>query len=409
MTDLEVDAERLRRRFERYSEFGATDDGGLHRLALTDEDAAVRDRFVSDLEALGLDVTVDEMGNVFGRREGTDPEADPVLVGSHLDSQPYGGRYDGQLGVLAALETVRAMDDAGVETERPIAVVNWTNEEGARFEEPMLGSAVFAGETSLETAHDLTDDDGVRLGDELERIGYRGDAACEPRPVDACLELHVEQGPFLEEHGSSVGVVEGVFGMAWLRATVRGAADHAGPSPMHTRTDALAAAAEAVTKVESLPARLSDDAVATVGRIDVEPDSINVIPSEATFTVDVRSYDDDVVETAVERATREVAVAAERVGADWDVETLWRIPHAEFSPRVREAATEAAAATGVSHERIVSGAGHDAKHLNGLTDAGMLFVPSAGGTTHAESEFTPWADCVAGVRAFAETTRRLAT
>jgi N-carbamoyl-L-amino-acid hydrolase len=406
---IEIDPDRFRRSFEEYSAIGATDNDGLHRLTLTDEDAAVRDLFVSDLESLGLDVTIDEMGNVFGRREGSDPDADPVLIGSHLDSQPKGGRFDGQLGVLVALETMRALDDAGIETDRPVEIVNWTNEEGSRFESPLLGSGVFVGNTSLQEAYDLTDDDGVRLEDELERIGYKGDAPCEPRPLHSALELHIEQGPYLEEHGNAVGVVEGVYGMAWLQATIHGHADHAGPTPMHTRTDSLTAAAKAIREVESLPLRLSEDAVATVGRIDVEPDSINVIPSRTDFTIDVRSYDDDVVDRAIEEAEFEVATAADRADAEYDFEQIWHIPHTEFSPSVADAAAAAAEAVDASYERMVSGAGHDAKYLNEITDTAMLFVPSADGNTHNEAEFTPWEDCVTGAETFAEATLRLAT
>jgi N-carbamoyl-L-amino-acid hydrolase len=408
---LDIDPGRFRETFEAYSAIGATDDGGLHRLALTDADRAVRDRFRDDLDAANLDVRVDEIGNVFGRREGTDPEAAPVLVGSHLDSQPRGGRYDGQLGVLCALETLRAMDDAGVETRRPIEIVNWTNEEGVRFEHAMLGSGVFTGVLSADEARDITDDDGVRVGDELERIGYAGDHPCPPEASDvhACLELHVEQGPTLEEHGTSVGVVEGVYGMSWLRVTVDGEADHAGPTPMHTRTDALAAATEAIGKIQELPRRLSADAVSTVGRVGVEPDAINVIPSRATFTADVRSYDDAVVDRAVDAVEFEVRTACERIGATFDVEEIWRIPHTSFSESVCATVERAAAEAGVSAERIVSGAGHDAKYLDDVAETAMLFVPSADGKTHSEAEFTPWDDCVRGAQVFANATLALAT
>jgi N-carbamoyl-L-amino-acid hydrolase len=405
---LDIDADRLRETFEAYSAIGATENGGLHRLALSDADRAVRDRFADDLAALGLDVRVDRLGNMFARREGRDPDAAPVLVGSHLDSQPYGGRYDGQLGVLCALETLRAMDDAGHETRRPVEIVNWTNEEGARFEHAMLGSGVFTGVISPTEALDLTDDDGVRVGDELDRIGYAGDHPCEPHDIHAHLELHIEQGPVLEEHGTSIGVVEGIYGMSWLRVTVDGEADHAGPTPMHARTDALDAATEAIGKIQRLPSRLSADAVSTVGRLSVEPDAINVIPSRAVFTADVRSYDDAVVDRALDAVRFEVETACDRVGATADVEEVWQIPHTEFSESVCTAIESAAATVGASAERIVSGAGHDAKYLNDVTDAAMIFVPSADGKTHNEAEFTPWDDVVRGAEVFANTTAQLA-
>jgi N-carbamoyl-L-amino-acid hydrolase len=405
---LEIDPDRLRETFESYAEIGATERGGLHRLALSDEDRAARDRLRRDLEALDVTVRVDEIGNVFARRAGTDAEAAPVLVGSHLDSQPFGGRYDGQLGVVCALETLRALEDADLETRRPVELVNWTNEEGVRFEQPMLGSGAFTGVVPVEEALALTDDDGRSVGEELERIGYAGDHPCEAHDVHAHLELHIEQGPRLEEHGTSVGVVEGVFGMNWLRVTIDGEADHAGPTPMHTRTDALAAATEAVGKIGTLPTRLSEDAVTTVGRIDVEPDSINVIPSRATFTADVRSFDDETVERGVEAIRFEVDTACERVGASYDIEDLWHIPHTEFSETVCTTVEAAADEVGASAERIVSGAGHDAKYLNDLAETAMIFVPSADGKTHNEAEFTPWDDVVRGAQVFADATRRLA-
>jgi len=406
---VDIDPDRLRAAFDDYSAIGATDDDGLHRLTLSPDDQRVRDRFVSDLEDLGLSVRVDPVGNVFGRREGTDPDAAPVLVGSHLDSQPYGGRYDGQLGVLAALETLRALDDHDVETTRPVEIVNWTNEEGSRFKPALMGSGVYAGAHDLDTVLETTDDEGTTVVEALEEIGYRGDEPVGPteRP-DSFLELHVEQGPFLEEHGNAVGVVDGILGMAWLEATITGESDHAGPSPMHTRSDALVAAADVVTAVRRLSTRLGDDVVTTVGELSVEPDSINVIPSEVTFTVDLRSYDDATVDEGVEAVEAELAAACEREGVDYSLEKIWQIPHTEFSPRVRDAVEDAARETGRSYERMVGGAGHDASYVNDVTDAGMIFVPSVDGKTHNEAEFTDGDDGVAGVEFFANATRRLA-
>lgn len=404
---LTVDGDRFRERFERYSEVGATDGGGLHRLALTDADKRVRDLFRSDLEERGLDVRVDPVGNIFGRRAGTEPDADPVLVGSHLDSQPYGGRFDGQLGVLAALEAIDVLDDEGIETRRPIEVVDWTNEEGSRFPHAMLGSAVFTGTTDLDTALGLTDQDGKRLGDELERIGYAGDRSVAPFDVHAYLELHVEQGPTLDEHDTSVGVVDGVFGMAWLRVTVHGETDHAGPTPMHTRRDAMAAAADAVSEINDLPNRLSPDAIATVGEFGVEPNSVNVIPDTAEFTVDVRSFDADVVQEAVEEVESELRAACDRHGTTFEVEEMWRIPPTDFSPHVREVLDATASDLDVDYEQLVSGAGHDAKYVDEVAPTAMVFVPSVDGKTHNEGEFTDWEDCVAGANVLANAALRL--
>lgn len=405
---IDIDAERFRETFETYSDIGATEDGGLHRLTLSDEDREARDLLMEHMEALDLDIRVDELGNMYGRREGTDPDAEPVLIGSHLDSQPYGGRYDGQLGVLTALETLRAFEDAGVETERPVELVNWTNEEGSRFEQAMLGSGVAAGEVDLDHALSLEDDAGRTVEEELARIGYDGDHPARVEEAAAYLELHVEQGPKLEDEGLSVGVVDGVFGLNWMEATIEGQANHAGPTAMHDRQDALVAATNAAAEIHDLPNRLSEDAVATVGRMDVTPNSINVIPSEVTFTVDVRSYEDEVVSTAHEDVEFEVATACEREGVDYEFEQLWSIDPLEFSPVVRDAVAAGAESAGISYRHMISGAGHDANYMAQVTESGMLFVPSVDGITHAEAEFTEWDDCVNGATAYANATLELA-
>lgn len=404
---LTINENRFRESFDAYSQIGATENGGLHRLTLTDEDAAVRDQFVADLESIGLDVRIDRLGNIFGHREGTDPDADPVLIGSHLDSQPDGGRYDGQLGVLTALETLRTLDDADVETTRPIEIVNWTNEEGARFPHAMLGSAVFTGETTLDTALDLTDRDGVRLGDELERIGYAGSHPV-GFDIQSHLELHIEQGPQLDDHGTQFGVVDGVYGMVWLRAKIYGETDHAGPTPMHTRRDAMATAADAISQIQDLPNRLSTDAVTTVGEFHIEPDSVNVIPDYAEFTVDIRSYDDDVVQNAIDRVEEELDAATRRHNTTYDLAEEWRIPHTEFDRGLRDTVTTAAEDMEASYEHLLSGAGHDAKYINDIAPTAMVFVPSVDGVTHNEGEFTEWTDCVAGAQVYTNAVERLA-
>ena len=407
---LEIDPHRLRDSFERYSDIGRTENEGLHRLTLTEEDREVRNLFINDLEKLGLEVRIDEVGNIFGRREGTHSDADPLLIGSHLDSQPSGGRFDGQLGVLLALETLRTFEDHNLETNRPIEIVNWTNEEGSRFKPALMGSGTYIGEFSVDETLAQTDSDGVTVKEALEEIGYDGDVPCRPRATHhAYLELHIEQGPKLEERGLSVGVVEGVFGMSWLEATIHGESDHAGPSPMHSRKDALVAATDVVQGIRRLSNRLAEDVVTTVGELQLKPGSINVIPSEVWFTIDVRSYDDEVVGELVDRVEQELEAACAREGTSFNLEEIWRIPHTEFSTRIRETALEAAEAVGASHQEMVSGAAHDATYLNEITDTGMLFVPSVDGKTHNEAEFTEWDDVIEGANVFAETCNRLAS
>lgn len=406
--DVEIDEDRLRSRFEAYSAIGGTDAGGLHRPALGDADRTARDRFVADLEALGVETWVDELGNVFGRRPGTEPELPPVLVGSHLDSQPNGGRYDGQLGVLAALETLETFERDGLETRRPVEVVNWTNEEGARFDLACTGSGTFAGVHSTDEALGRADRDGTTIGEALERIGYDGDVPCEPRDLHAYLELHIEQGPRLETAGASVGIVSGVVGMAWLEGTIAGEADHAGTTPMYARRDALATATAALEAIRSIPSRLSSETVITTGRLTVEPGSINVIPSGVDLTFDVRSADDDAVETAIRRIESELRTAAEREGTSVEVETRFEKPATAFSAEVRTALAAAAEDLDVPAETLVSGAGHDAMYVNEIAPAGMVFVPSVDGVSHTEAEFTDWADVVAGTNVLATATSRLA-
>ncbi|WP_440989362.1 Zn-dependent hydrolase [Haloarchaeobius baliensis] len=394
--DTTVSSDRLRERFDEFNAIGATDRGGVDRPSLSDANRRARDRLVEWFEAAGLTVTVDELGNVFGRRAGRNDDLPPVLVGSHVDSQYNGGRYDGVIGVLGGLEIVETLNDAGIETERPIEVVAWSNEEGVRFQPDMLGSGAFAGKFDVEFAYDLTDKEGTRFGDELERIGYRGEAPCEPRDLHCYLELHVEQGPKLEAAGHSVGVVEGVYGFVWFDAAFEGAADHAGPTPMHQRHDALVATSDVVEAVRRIAGTGGEDLVGTVGSVDVSPNAINVIPERVDFTVDLRSYDDETVDRAAEQVRREIAHAADREGVDWDCEEVMRIESQSFDDDLVETVVDAADALDAEYTRLVSGAGHDASYLNRLCPTAMVFVPSVDGVSHTEDEFTEWEDVVAG-------------
>lgn len=400
---IEINSQRFRDSFETYSAIGATEQDGLHRLALTDSDRKARDQFATDLRNLDLDIRIDAIGNMFGRRDGTNPNATPVLIGSHLDTQPYGGRFDGQLGVLTALETLRTLEEHDIETERPIEIVNWTNEEGSRFQHAMLGSAVFIGEFDRKMALDMTDAEGTRLGDALKYIDYDGKHQIQSHDYYAYLELHVEQGPKLQEHEVSVGAVDGVFGIRWLEATIQGKTDHAGPTPMHTRHDAVATAADVISEINTLPNRLSTNTVTTVGRMRTEPDSINVVPDTAEFTIDIRSSNDATVQEATKSVETELAAACERHGTTYDLETIWQTSTTEFSPKISEIVIDAATELGVAYEHLVSGAGHDAKNLSQIMPAGMVFVPSVGGTTHNEDELTEWDDCIAGANVYANT------
>ena len=389
---MKVDRRRLELTLEELSRIGETPRGGLTRLALSDDDRRARDRVVAWMRATGLAVRVDRMGNIFGERPGTEP-LPPVMVGSHLDSVPTGGRYDGQLGVLCALEAIRALDDHGVRTRHPVTLVVFTNEEGARFQPAELASGVLAGRIPLEDAYNARDKDGIRLVDELERIGYLGPEPCAARPMRAYLELHIEQGPLLEEGGYSVGVVEGIVAISWSRVTIRGTQDHAGPTPMRTRHDALVAAADVVAGVRRLARDIvGGDMVATVGQLSVAPNIVNAIPGTVTLSVDLRDPSDAALDRALPMLERVVRQACEREGVRWELEHYWRVPSTPFDPLVVDTIERAARAAGARHRRLRSGAGHDAQYMATLGPAGMIFVPSRGGRSHCEEEFTPMDD-----------------
>ncbi|MFC6800113.1 MULTISPECIES: Zn-dependent hydrolase [unclassified Haladaptatus] len=391
---VQLDRDRFVATMKEQAQIGGTDGGGLHRLALSDEDKEIRDWFATQMEAAGLETRVDEFGNMFGRRAGTDPDAKPVLVGSHLDSQPYGGIYDGALGVIGALELIRTLNDQDVETAHPIEIVNWTNEEGSRFQPAMQGSGVWAGAHPIEEEYAKTDANGAVFEAELERIGYRGDLPAEPpEEYEAYLELHVEQGPYLEENEKDVGVVTGIVGFTWGAITFHGDADHSGPTPMHYRKDALVAAADVITAVRRIPATLGERTVGTVGYVDVKPNSINIIPDEVTITWGFRDADDDVVEEAYQRVLQEAEWAAEREGVEWEWHERMRAPSVTFADQCVNAVQQAADDLELDSMRIFSGAGHDATHMHSVCDTGMVFAVSENGKSHNESEYTSWDDC----------------
>jgi len=394
---MKIDRTRLERSIDELGRIGGTPRGGLNRLALTEEDRRARDWMVARMREAGLRVSVDRMGNIFGERPGAEP-LPPVLVGSHLDSVPTGGRYDGQLGVLCGLEVVRALNDAGLRTRRPVTLVIFTNEEGARFQPAMIASGVLAGRIALEDAYNARDRDGVRLVDALERIGYLGPEPCAPRPFRAYLELHIEQGPILEEEGLSVGVVEGIVAISWSRLTIHGVQDHAGPTPMRTRRDALVAAAEVVTGVRRIARELGGELVTTVGRLDVSPNIVNAIPGRVSLSVDMRDPQDATLERARALLDRVVAEACAREGVTYELEHYWRVPATRFDPEVVATVERAARAVGARYRRMLSGAGHDAQYMATLGPAGMIFVPSRGGRSHCEEEFTPMDDIEVGAR-----------
>ncbi len=388
---MKVNRKRLEDSILELGRIGETPRGGLTRLALTDDDKRARDQMVRWMRTAGLRVSVDQMGNIFGERPGAEP-LPPVIVGSHVDSVPTGGKYDGQLGVLCGLEAIRALDDARTRTRHPVTLAIFTNEEGARFQPAMIASGVLAGKIALEDAYNARDRDGVRLGDELERIGYLGAEPCVARPFRAYLELHIEQGPALEEEGLSVGIVDGIVAISWSRLTIHGVQDHAGPTPMRIRHDALVAAADVVTGVRRLAREIGGDLVTTVGNLTAHPNIVNAIPGRVTLSIDMRDPRGETLDRALPMLDRLVEDACAREGVTYELDHYWRVPYTAFAPDVVAAVERAAKGAGTRHRHILSGAGHDAQYMAAIGPAGMIFVPSRDGRSHCEEEFTAMDD-----------------
>ncbi|MCC6793105.1 MAG: Zn-dependent hydrolase [Thermomicrobiales bacterium] len=406
---MAIDRKRLRESLHAMARIGATERGGVTRLALTDEDRAARDLFRSWLAAARLDVRVDDLGNIYGWRIGTDPSLPPVLVGSHLDTVRHGGQLDGALGTLGALEVARALNDNGIATRRTVGVVAFTAEEGARFEPSILGPSVLTGRFAREFVYSRqARDTGATFEAELERIGYKGDPDNRPPALSAFLELHIEQGPMLAREGLEIGVVDGIVGLTWLEVTLTGQADHSGASPMAGRRDALVGAARVVTAVRDLARTLGDGAIATVGRLAVDPDVINVIPGRVTFSIDLRHADMRRVAEAVAMTRQIVARIAEEEGLEQSVAEVGHLEATRFPAQLVELVEAVARRQGRANRRIVSGAGHDSQWMARYCPTTMIFVPSRDGRSHCEEEATDWPQIVAGVEVLAEAVVRLA-
>lgn len=401
---LAVDVSRLVDRLDALAEIGPIEgvDGsrGSARLALTDEDRRGRDLVVAWMVDLGLDVRVDAIGNVIGTRAGREPGLSPVMVGSHIDTVRTGGRFDGNLGVLAGLEVVEALDRAGLVTRRPVAVAFFTNEEGARFAPDMMGSLVYAGGLALEAALDTVGIDGARVGDELARIGYQGPHPCPGPAPHAYVELHIEQGPVLEQEGRTIGVVTGVQGISWQEVVITGQSNHAGTTPMAMRHDAGYAAAEVVTFVrrlaDELGQRPGSHQVGTVGRLELQPSLVNVVAARATLTMDLRNTDEGVLQEAEQRVEAFLEELAQREGVVITTRRLARFEPVAFDERVVGLVERTAQGLGLSTMRMPSGAGHDAQMLARLAPTGMVFVPSHRGVSHNPAEHTDLSDLEAG-------------
>lgn len=384
--NLRINGDRLWASLMELAQIGATPKGGVCRLTLTDLDKQGRDLVTRWAREAGMPVTIDKIGNGFMRRPGRNNSLPPIMTGSHIDTQPTGGKFDGNYGVLAGIEVVRTLNDHGIETEAPIEVAFWTNEEGSRFVPVMMGSGVFAKAFTLEHAYAATDTEGKTVKGELERIGYIGDQEPGDHPIGAYFETHIEQGPVLEDNDKTIGVVSGVLGIRWFDCTVTGMEAHAGPTPMALRKDALLAATRIMQDVVAAAHRHPPHGRGTVGMVQVFPNSRNVIPGRVKFSIDLRNSTDELVDAMAAEVKAVADQVAKEHGVQVQIDLVSSYPAQQFHPACVEAVGRAAAKLGYSHMPAVSGAGHDAVYMAKLAPAGMIFIPCKDGISHNEIE-----------------------
>jgi N-carbamoyl-L-amino-acid hydrolase len=383
---LRINGDRLWASLMELAKIGATPKGGVCRLTLTDLDKAGRDLVLGWALEAGMSVTIDKIGNGFMRRAGRNNALPPIMTGSHIDTQPTGGKFDGNYGVLAGIEVVRTLNDHGIETEAPIEVAFWTNEEGSRFVPVMMGSGVFAKAFTLEHAYAATDTEGKSVKDELTRIGYIGDQEPGDHPIGAYFETHIEQGPVLEDHDITIGVVQGVLGIRWFDCTVTGMEAHAGPTPMALRKDAMQVATHLMQEVVASALHHAPHGRGTVGMVQVHPNSRNVIPGRVKFSIDLRNATDALVDTMVDEVKAYAAQLSQSSGLAIHIELVSSYPAQGFHTQCIEAVARAAASLGYSNMPVVSGAGHDAVYMAKLAPSGMIFIPCKDGISHNEIE-----------------------
>ena len=393
---IRINGQRLWDSLMVMAEISATERGGCNRQALTDEDKLGRDLFANWCREAGCTVSVDEMGNMFARRPGSNTDAPPVITGSHLDTQPTGGKFDGVYGVLAGLEVLRTLEEAGIETDAPLEVVVWTNEEGARFAPAMVGSGVWASEMQRDEVYAIEDKAGKRFGEELERIGYRGDLPAKPRPIRAAFEAHIEQGPILEAEALQIGILTGVQGARWYDLIIEGQPVHAGPTPMEGRRDPFRGVLPILEYCYKLAEKYAPWGRATFGDIKAEPGSRNTVPERLIVNVDLRHPDPAVLDEMDRLFRTFVAKACEAKKLQGRVEELWHMPVTEFDPNCVDAVRRATAELGYSSMEMVSGAGHDALYVAKVAPTSMIFVPCKDGVSHNESEDVKSEDLEAG-------------
>jgi len=398
LPNLAINPQRLWDMLMETAAFGGTAKGGIKRLTLTAEDKLVRDWFRAETEKLGCTVTVDEIGNMFATRPGKRADLPAIAMGSHLDTQPTGGKFDGVLGVLGALEAMKTLHEAGYETNAPIEIVNWTNEEGSRFAPAMLASGVYAGAFTTQFAFEREDRQGVTFVDALTSIGYRGPEPVGQHKFGAMFELHIEQGPILEDEGKVIGVVQGVQGMRWYEVTVVGQDAHTGATPMYLRKNALLGVARLVDRIDAIAWKHAPAAVGTVGLIEVKPNSRNVIPGEVFFTVDFRHPDEEALQVMEDEFRASLPEILDPLKLTFEEKRIWNSPAVKFAPELIDCVRKGVAKAGYANRDMVSGAGHDAAYVARVAPTTMIFVPCLGGISHNEAESTALEECAAGAQ-----------
>lgn len=384
--NLHINSKRLQTWLADFATIGGTPNGGVHRLTLTDLDKQARDLFVSLAKKAGCSIKIDAMGNIFARRSGEDNRLSPVLIGSHIDSQPLGGKYDGIYGVLAALEVVYSLNDHNIKTDRPIDVVSWTNEEGSRFAPAMIGSAVFSGLTTLQDGWSCRDSEGNTIKQELERIGYDGKDNFSNYKIHASLELHIEQGPILENHNELIGIVTGALGQKWYDVEFAGMASHAGTTPMEVRQDALLGLAETVLEVNSIGKNEKPEGRATVGMVKITPNSRNVISDKAWFSVEFRHPSEKGLQRMDQQLSEKIHQIAEKLNLTYSIRPILSFPPLPFDKTCIEVVRKVAQNLNYPHRTMVSGAGHDSCNISKIAPTSMIFIPCIKGISHNEKE-----------------------
>lgn len=407
-TPIKIDGQRLWESLMQMAKIGATERGGCNRQALTDLDKQARDLWVQWAEEAGCDVRIDEMGNIFARRSGNDNKLPAVVTGSHIDTQPTGGKFDGVYGVLAGLEVIRSLNDHGISTSAPIEAVIWTNEEGARFSPAMVGSGVWCGEFSLEYGHNRSDKNGATIKQELQRIGYLGVTACTPYPIKGFVELHIEQGPILEKENLQIGILTGVQGMNWYDLTITGQPVHAGPTPMEDRCDPFVGLHSIIKQLYTMTSDYAPWSRVTFGDISARPGARNTVPEQLILAVDLR-HPDKAILAEMDRRFREIVTeSCALAGLKYDITIEWQSPAVVFDNNCIDAVRRATSDLGYSNKEMVSGAGHDAVYVSRVAPTSMIFIPCEEGISHNEAENATPEDIEAGCNVLINAMRNLA-